>query len=80
MNVFQAQIKIKDLVDSVNMEYIGKKFRVLSNYNGQPYGRSRKSKKGQIFTVDWIGFDDGKAFISPKEERLCLGLDEIEFI
>jgi len=80
MNIFQASVKIEGIVKAVNDAYQGKQFRIVSNYNAQPYGRSRKSKKGQILTVDSIGFDDARVHIFPKEERLALGLNEVEFI
>ena len=80
MNVYQAAVRIEGIISKVNKNYVGKRFRVLSNYNGQPYGRSKKSMKGDILVVESIGFNDEKAYIFPKGHRLSLGINEVEFI
>lgn len=80
MNIFQATTKIDGIIKSVNHEYKGRKFRILSNYNGQPYGRSKRSMRGQILTVSFVSFDDEKAYIFPEGYRLSLELREVEFI
>lgn len=80
MNAYKAAIKISEILAEVNNRYHGKQFRVLSNYNGQPYGRSKKSMKGEIFTVESIGFDNEGAYIFPKDHRLAISISEVEFL
>jgi hypothetical protein len=80
VNVYQASIRIHGIIEKVNAAYKGKKFKVISNYNGQPYGRSKKSMKGEILTVELIGFDNEKAYIFPEGQRLSIGINEVEFM
>lgn len=78
---------LKEFSDRVNPEreaiansLIGQKVRILSNYNGQSYGRSRKSKKGTIQTIREAYFYGTSWAICLVGEIRCLGLNEVEFI
>lgn len=68
------QLKLDTLV-------AGRKIRVLSNYNGQPYGRSRKSLHGQVLTVERGSFHGhwGISFAT-EEERLYINEKEVEWL
>jgi hypothetical protein len=66
-----------------NKALCGFKVRILSNYNGQPYGRSRKSLKGSIQIIDSVrlsGQDLAHSYASLRGHSLCIGLDEIELL
>jgi len=57
---------------------------VVSNYNGQPYGRSKKPITGQTVTIkrthltEWMG-PKIHIFIDDRRYRCSLNLDEIKF-
>lgn len=38
-------------VEDFRRAVVGRKVRILSNYNGQMYGRSKRSQHGQIVTI-----------------------------
>lgn len=45
--VKQAQREIKEIQDRIHKLLKGRTVRIISNYNGQPLGSSRKSWKGR---------------------------------
>lgn len=62
----------------------GRKVKVLSEFNGQPWGRSKRAMTGQILTVKW-GHLHGHAEFSyvsfaTEEESLYIRDSEIEWI
>ena len=60
----------------------GRPVRILSNYNGQPYGRSRKSMKGREMTVERVGSIDPHWGISLflRGERVAIWEKEVEWL
>ena len=59
--------------------YIGKRIKIISDYNGQPYGISKKSLKGTVHRIANVYYtNDFLIFI--KGHRLGLRFDEVEFI
>lgn len=67
------------LEEEANALLVGQKVRVLTDYNGQPYGSSKPSLKGHIFTVTSVLFGYNVQ-ISLEGQRLFLNLDEVEEI
>jgi len=61
---------------------IGRPVRILSDYNGQPYGKSRKSLKGTVMTVERVGTIDPHWGVSLflRGERVAIREDEVEFL
>jgi hypothetical protein len=61
---------------------IGRPVRILSDYNGQPYGRSRKSMKGREMTVERVGSIDPHWGISLflRGERVAIWESEVEWL
>lgn len=78
-----ANQTVRDLHAQFRLELTGKKIRVVSKYNGQHVGRSRKPLTGRILTINNVALDSGwpshPAF-GTDEERLYIGLDEVEFV
>jgi len=73
----------------INEALVNKSARVISNYNGQQYGRSAASWKGRTVQIDRAFYSGhgSKPSITVwlKEERVgggsaALGLDELELI
>lgn len=59
---------------------IGRKVEIVSPFNGQPYGSSRKSQKGKIKIVTGLHLDSGGVYLQIEGERLCIRLDEVRFL
>ncbi len=63
---------------------VGRFVRVTSDHNGQPYGRSRKSWKGQVCRIKGVHIDleDGiKLILEGHEYGECfISANEVEFI
>lgn len=59
----------------------GRKVKVISDFNGQPYGRSRRSLRGQTLTVERAHIDThwGLSFAT-EEERLFIRENEVEWL
>lgn len=61
---------------------VGRPVKIVSDYNGQPYGRSRKSMRGKVMTVERIGSIDPQWGISLflRGERVSVWENEIEWL
>lgn len=59
---------------------VGKKVRILSNYNGQVIGTSRPSLKGRVFNVTGFCMSDTTMFLFTSAGNISIRLDEVEFI
>lgn len=78
-----ALIDIKNHVLEINDQVCGKKVTILSGFNGQPHGRSRKSLKGSIQTVKRATYDGGSIWLWLEDVGQCwcaIGVDEVEFL
>lgn len=53
----KMHIEAKAPMDCMNAAVRGRKIRILSDYNGQPYGNSKPSQKGAICSVMHTVFD-----------------------
>lgn len=72
----------RTLQEQANAIALGKKVRITSGFNGQQFGRSKKSLKGKVVTVNSVSlYEDGEvSFFSWEIPGAGFGLDECEFI
>lgn len=68
----QVMEMMRFLCKSVDDALVGRLVRVTSDHNGQPYGRSRKSWKGQVCRIKAVSID-------PREGTLQLVLEGHEY-
>ena len=62
---------------------VGRRVRIISKtFNGQPYGRSRKTLTGREYYVKSVIFDRARVllWLNTADFNLRLRLDEVEFI
>jgi hypothetical protein len=78
--IMKLHQKAKDLEDDANVYLKGRKVRIISTYNGQPHGTSKKPLTGQVFTIKRIYFDHREPGLFLEGQDLSLGLSEVEFI
>jgi hypothetical protein len=76
---------LKDQVDlhqKANALVVGRPVRILSEYNGQPYGRSRRSMKGREMTVESVASIDPHWGINLflRGERVSIREKEVEWL
>jgi hypothetical protein len=73
--------KIKVIRDKVSEMLIGRQARIISNFNGQPYGTSKPSLKGKVITVKAISIDSyGCQVWDGNFDHVYLLIDEVEFL
>lgn len=60
---------------------VGRKIKVLSDYNGQCYGSSKPSQKGKMLTIASASVNDsGYLSIRPVEFNVYMRADEFELV
>jgi len=77
--LFELQ-KQRDLIYQLAKKVVtGRMVKILSNYNGQPYGSSRPSMKGEVVAVTGVcpGSDLQLWLLG---YNCSISLDEVEFI
>jgi hypothetical protein len=88
-HIFDLKAELAKLLkDQANIQsratalVIGRPVRIKSDYNGQPYGRSRKSMKGREMTVERVGTIDPHWGISLflRGERVAIWESEVEWL
>ena len=73
--------KSKDLELELNALVIGRPVRIKSDYNGQPYGRSRRSMRGQVKTVERAQIDPHWGMsLFLRDERVSIWEKEVEWL
>ncbi len=79
--------RIDFLMDSVEKEeravkllLIGRKAKILSKFNDQQYGSSRKSLTGKVYSIKSIFYDEGNYLVKFDECDCYIHLDELEII
>ena len=70
----------KGLEDTAIILSKGRKVRIISKYNGQPFGSSKKPLTGQVFTIKSVMFDFAGPMLFVEGQNLSLGLSEVEFV
>jgi len=83
----QAKAILRNLTglqDWANERYKGRRIRFVGSFNGQPWGRSRKSLAGKeaVITTVYLCERKGVSFHSSDPEFIQAGfdLDDVEFI
>lgn len=83
-NLLRGQAEyIAGRVDMLNRELKGKKVRILSKWNGQPWGKSRPSLQGKEFEIDRVCIDSWETAsfcIFLKGERTSIRPESLEFL
>jgi hypothetical protein len=77
------EVSRQQLLATVRDKLYGKRFRILVDYNGQPYGSSKPNLKGKIFKVTdvhSINIDQFGFFIFPDGYRDGLEIHKVEFL
>lgn len=80
---FTAENADVDLSQTLNRfrSYVsGKKVRVIAEHNDQPYGRSSKSMRGSLETVEDAGWYHDGLFLRLKGRRCGIAVHDVEFI
>jgi hypothetical protein len=74
--------RIEEITEAASAAVRGRVVRILSDYNGQPYGRSRKSLKGTAHVVSGVYFDvhPARAILSLEDQSLSIDATEVEFV
>ncbi len=78
-----ALCDINEIIGGVSAQVAGKEVTILSNFNGQPHGRSRKSLKGSVQKVKRATYDGGSLWLWLEDDGQCwcaIGVDEVEFL
>ncbi|KKK88912.1 hypothetical protein LCGC14_2738380 [marine sediment metagenome] len=78
LNALQNQVL--DVHNTAQAMMIGKQVKILSDFNGQPYGRSKKSLKGKTFFVISVEIDRFQIWLFLKDMRCGIDSKEVEFI
>lgn len=78
----ETHSEIRALQNKLEGIFIGRTARIVSNYNGQPYGCSKPSLKGHEAEIEAIYCDPTRSTPSLKLQGhdLYLGLDEVEIL
>lgn len=83
MNMKQQILDISREINKLNRDLellcVGQEITITSNYNGQPYGRSRPSQKWNKTTIEGVRALGDCVWFSIKSEDLSLSLDEVAF-
>ena len=83
-NVINAYAQAERELEKLREELIGKEVRIISNYNGQPYGKTRKPLTGKVFKVKRVYHSTSTSgtciSIQIEGHLLHLNLDEVELV
>lgn len=74
---------IGDIVNDLGSYLVGRRVKIVSNFNGQPFGSSRPKLTGREFEIAYISIGGAKhaeVYIFLKGERLSVRPNEIEFL
>lgn len=80
---FTADNAESDIVGSLNRfrSYVsGKKVRILSIHNDQPFGRSKPSMKGSVETVRDAGWTMSGLYLMLEGRRCGIAVHDVEFL
>jgi hypothetical protein len=67
-------------ISSRTKQLIGCEVRIVSGFNGQPYGRSKAAKTGKVYKIASIYMDEGGVSILLEGFVTACGLEDIKFI
>ena len=73
--------RIQRIHNEIVAMVVGRQARIISNYNGQCYGHSKKSMKGKVITIKHVLIDSNNCYVS---DGTCgqpyLNINEVEFL
>lgn len=75
--------EVKRLLDALEASLKGRKVRILSNYNGQPWGGSKPSLKGKVLKVERVYYDGWPSCpvtLLLEGQRLYIRFNQVEFL
>lgn len=74
-----AMDRMADIQSQINVLLEGRQVRIVSGYNGQPLGSSKRAMTGQIHTVRTAWYNDQQGDISMflEGQRLAITLAEV---
>ena len=82
--VRDAMDSMRHTMDAISKAFVGRTVKVLSDHNGQPYGRSKKSWKGETAIVKHVLIDttvwEVLLTLSGHEYECMIPADEVEFV
>lgn len=83
-NLISGQMEqIKNKMADLSKHLVGRKVRIIGNYNGQPWGTSRPSLKGKEFEIASICLSDWQTAslcLFLKGERVSIRPNNVEFL
>jgi len=74
--------RIQSIHDEVSAMIVGRQAKILSDYNGQPHGYSKKSLKGKVITIKYVLIDSFgcQVWDGDWNHNCYIPITEIEFI
>lgn len=74
--------KIQQMHNRVSEMLVGRKARIISDFNGQLHGTSKKSMQGSVITIKYISIDsNGCQVWNGDFGRNCfISVNEVEFL
>lgn len=75
-----AVLKIAKINQDAKELIQGREMKILSDYNGQPYGSSKPSLKGKIFRVESVSIEGDGCQLLPKGMYVYLPIEEVEIL
>ena len=80
--IIKLQNKLHEIYKKSNSLVEGKKVKIINkNYNGQPYGSSKKSLLGRKFLIKYVVIDEYDIYLESDIDSYCsMRIEQIEFI
>jgi len=73
-------LEIEKAEKNISDQFIGRTVRVLSRFNGQMFGRSKKPLTGQAFKVIDVSISCGRIHLLLDGKRVYIEHHEVEFV
>jgi hypothetical protein len=81
MDLIESKRRVLALtLNEIDSFCVGKRVKIISNYNGQPHGRSKPPLTGRIFEVEYVSTNDSEIQFGLKGQNLFVRLHEVEFV
>ena len=75
-----ASRQVRAINTKWNMLLAGVRVRILSKYNGQPFGISKKPLTGETRKIEDVNITAEGVYLRLEGERLYIGLEEVDFV
>lgn len=66
--------------EKMRQVFVGRKVQIVSAYNGQPYGRSKRVLTGRVFEIESVSLRWEHPSLTLKGQRIPVHLDDVEFL